>query len=604
MLKKWWERYPGRLEYEQAELEKIGAPFKLNHEMLERGTAILTGTIKIDEKNIDLEIVFPDGYPYFRFYAYADGLQLRYHQHPFQKNLCLLGRSTEEWKKNDTVASLLLTQLPKILKANEISTKDEMLSFEKEHQGTMEVRQAEPIEMYYSYEPFWNIAVDSSWKLPESNGSLIIGFQNEETMNRYSGAVVEIQDQKGQAIHQCDPAIAELYPYRIKGRWQYVPQAIISGSAVEYLQILNEFNKGLLTPLFKKANPIFPNMGKAKAELDLIGSVCQDETGWRDKDGSLSWVFIARLAITSEQKISGRKAQKQKKNLSFFIRTERAGKLDMTVRAPELSALSGKKIAIFGLGCLGSQCAVEFAKAGVGKLTVLDADTVSPGNAARWVLGLSAVGLPKAIAVQNHISHNYPYVKVAAYNHRLGDATPPRQKAPDVKSENELLDEMLAGADLIFDATAEVGVQQFLADLAREKGIPYILISTTPGTRGGITARFRPVRTTPCWNCLQHHLTEETIVPPNMDNSDKGEVIPAGCSAPTFTGNNFDAIEISLAGVRMAVSTLMEGVTGGYPSTSYDVVVANLRDDGGNIIAPEWKTYSLTRHSACRNHDH
>src|SRR5204863_229389 len=85
------------------------------------------------------------------------------------------------------------------------------------------------------------------------------------------------------------------------------------------------------------------------------------------------------------------------------------------------------------------------------------------------------------------------------------------RRAPDDDHPDRLvLDEVLDGADLVVDATAEWGVHHALADLARERGLPYLCAFATPGYWGGLVARIRPGRTAGCWICLQRALEDGT----------------------------------------------------------------------------------------------
>jgi hypothetical protein len=157
---------------------------------------------------------------------------------------------------------------------------------------------------------------------------------------------------------------------------------------------------------------------------------------------------------------------------------------------------------------------------------------------------------------------------------------------------------MLDGVDLLYDATAELTVNRVLSKLAAERGIPYILVAGTPGMWGGRVVRVLPKEDKGCWACYRY-ATEEGVIPSPIFDAKNGQVAPEGCRAPTFSGTNFDALEISMAGVRMAVSTLMEGVHGGYPSINWDIAVINLRDKFGAVIPPQWTTHHLLRHPKC-----
>jgi len=150
----------------------------------------------------------------------------------------------------------------------------------------------------------------------------------------------------------------------------------------------------------------------------------------------------------------------------------------------------------------------------------------------------------------------------------------------------------VSGVDLIVDATAELGVQHFVSDLARAKAIPYICTSTTPGAWGGIVGRILLGQGKGCWKCLQHSLNDGTIVPPPYQ--DDGTVQPHGCADPTFTGRGFDIGQVALSTARLAVETVLEH------EIPWDIEVIAFRDrETGNMMVPSWKTYTLERHPDC-----
>ena len=163
-----------------------------------------------------------------------------------------------------------------------------------------------------------------------------------------------------------------------------------------------------------------------------------------------------------------------------------------------------------------------------------------------------------------------------------------------------VFDAFLNETDLIYDATAEPGVHYLLSDIARERGVPFICISTTPGAWGGRTVRILPGAENACWVCLQHHIESGSI--PSPPSAPGGEFQPVGCADPTFTGSYFDAAELVLSGVRLAASTLCKGQEKMYPNVPWDVAVLSLRDASSIPQPPQWKTYSIKRHPECPNH--
>lgn len=92
-----------------------------------------------------------------------------------------------------------------------------------------------------------------------------------------------------------------------------------------------------------------------------------------------------------------------------FSRTE------MLLGSPAMEKLAGAHVAVFGLGGVGSWCAEALARAGVGKLTLVDDDMVSLSNLNRQVQAThSSLGQPKAIAMSVRLREINPEGKYVA----------------------------------------------------------------------------------------------------------------------------------------------------------------------------------------------
>ena len=76
-------------------------------------------------------------------------------------------------------------------------------------------------------------------------------------------------------------------------------------------------------------------------------------------------------------------------------------------------------VAVCGLGGLGSNVAVALARAGVGRLHLIDFDRVEPSNLNRQQYFASQIGLPKAEAMQTNIAAINPFCEVAAETLRV-----------------------------------------------------------------------------------------------------------------------------------------------------------------------------------------
>lgn len=278
----------------------------------------------------------------------------------------------------------------------------------------------------------------------------------------------------------------------------------------------------------------------------------------------------------------------------FFARAGRAGPNDVAQRMPELAPLRLATISVFGLGCLGAPSVMEFARCSVKELRILDYDVVDPATICRWPLGLQSAGLPKAAALMEAIGRDYPFTEVTGFNYHLGAVRNPDGSGPSAES---VMRPATENASLIYDATAEVGIQQYLSDYAAALGIPYIGVDATPGGWGGRIVRIRPGTDADCWMCYRLALWHKIIDEPPMHAN--GEIQPVGCADPTFTGAGFDMVQIALAGVRLAVSTLCAGTVSGYPAADWDVMTIALRSPDGGLIPPQFRAYHLERHPEC-----
>ncbi|WP_431700399.1 HesA/MoeB/ThiF family protein [Pseudomonas sp. BR20] len=79
---------------------------------------------------------------------------------------------------------------------------------------------------------------------------------------------------------------------------------------------------------------------------------------------------------------------------------------------PEVSWRQAKHVVVFGAGALGSPTIDHLAKAGVGRISVVDADTMSSANIGRHLLGAESVGQNKVDALAQRINLGYPATEV------------------------------------------------------------------------------------------------------------------------------------------------------------------------------------------------
>lgn len=77
------------------------------------------------------------------------------------------------------------------------------------------------------------------------------------------------------------------------------------------------------------------------------------------------------------------------------------------------------RVAVCGLGGLGSNIAIALARAGVGHLHLIDFDRVEPSNLNRQQYFANQVGLAKADALRDNIAAINPYCEIVAETMRI-----------------------------------------------------------------------------------------------------------------------------------------------------------------------------------------
>lgn len=117
-------------------------------------------------------------------------------------------------------------------------------------------------------------------------------------------------------------------------------------------------------------------------------------------------------------------------------------------------------VAVFGLGGVGSWCAEALARSGVGRLTLIDRDTVGVSNINRQLCAYSStVGMSKAEVMRAHILDIDPSAEV---------------RAICAHYDAEHRDEFFADYDYIVDAIDLVSCKVDLIRTAKERGIPIV----------------------------------------------------------------------------------------------------------------------------------
>ncbi len=567
----WWRRWPERLEWEEAELAAEGIAFRRHKPMV--GDAVRYDLeYGLDGVTYEMMASFPDTYPYFRPIVVA-ATDFRFHQNVVGKELCLLARDPVLWTVDDSLASLIVHQLPKIVRAN--AADDEGASAVEEHVP-------EPVGETYPYTRPDVVFIDSDWHIPAEvdHGTLALALARPPFPLRAAVQAVLSADRRELATW--DARLAPAFQGgRLEARWVRLADPIVAATADAFAEALVARR-----PDYRPSWQRLP--GRDKVEFDLLGIVYNDEV--RYATTSDDWVFFLRIRRPGTPGKSGRSTAPRVVE-TFLVQAMRAGPTDLSTRVPQLRFLEKRKVALFGLGALGAPSAVSLARAGIGGLALVEPDHVEAGTTPRWPLGLTVAGATKLHSITGWIQANWPFTDITSrFGWRLG--TPELEGCTD----GRVLDEVLDGADLVFDATANLAANHVLADEAWRRGLPLVQVTAKAGAWGGIVARFAPGSTC-CELCFLANLEDKTIKAPPTDPD--GAVTPIACSDTTFLGAGFDLTPLSDEAVRMGIATLSPGGAGDYPRPTWDVATLALRAEDGSLVPPTWTSFSLPPRPGC-----
>jgi tRNA A37 threonylcarbamoyladenosine dehydratase len=141
--------------------------------------------------------------------------------------------------------------------------------------------------------------------------------------------------------------------------------------------------------------------------------------------------------------------------INQFSRTE------LLIGKDKIEKLNKSKVAIFGIGGVGSFVAEALARAGIGNLILIDNDTVSITNINRQIIALhSTIGRPKVDIMKERILDINPLAKVET--HQI------------FYKPGETEDLIKSDYDYIVDAIDTVSAKLGLIEMAKSFNIPII----------------------------------------------------------------------------------------------------------------------------------
>ena len=157
------------------------------------------------------------------------------------------------------------------------------------------------------------------------------------------------------------------------------------------------------------------------------------------------------------------------------------------IRAEGQRRLLNSRAVIIGCGALGSAQAEALARAGIGKLRVVDRDFVEFTNLQRQTMFTesdAAERLPKAIACANHLRELNSDIEV-------------EPEIADVNYSN--IERLIGDADVVLDGTDNFATRYLMNDACVKHGLNWIYGAAVGSY--GVTMTIRP-HETPCLRCI------------------------------------------------------------------------------------------------------
>lgn len=190
------------------------------------------------------------------------------------------------------------------------------------------------------------------------------------------------------------------------------------------------------------------------------------------------------------------------------------------------AAIREKSVLIVGAGSGGGTLALNLAKSGCPKMTILDGETLEGGNISRHALGASYVGMNKAEALASFIR---------------------RERCPDAvidvlpyatSYDLEYVMQLICTHDVTAACTDDIVVQELLNDLALRAEKPITFGTCRDGVEGGKAILVDPTSRLGCFRCVE--TLRGVVYKPRTMNNQYGLVKPSPGLGPFVDRIVFD----------------------------------------------------------------
>ena len=163
--------------------------------------------------------------------------------------------------------------------------------------------------------------------------------------------------------------------------------------------------------------------------------------------------------------------------------------------AAKQKKLLESKVAVVGVGGLGTISSIYLALAGVGTLILIDQDTVELKNLHRQILyKTSDLHYPKAEIAANQLKKMNPLIKIEAYS-------------DNINANN--VEELLGGVDCVVDGLDNMATRYLVNGACVKMKIPYVF-GAAIGLEGNLSVFSSP--DTGCLKCLLPNVSDEDLM--------------------------------------------------------------------------------------------
>lgn len=231
------------------------------------------------------------------------------------------------------------------------------------------------------------------------------------------------------------------------------------------------------------------------------------------------------------------------------ISLQRLDREYLMVRGGSNTNLRDKHVVVIGCGSVGGTIAFKLAQSGVGQLTLIDSDILTPENVFRHPVGYYRIGSKKVLALKTDLEMRVPYIQVTALPERIETLLQTKKfKWPDY--------------NLVIIATGEPTINLYINELLHQQDYspPTLFCWLDPYGIGGHTL-LQFAEQPGCLQCL-YEITESGHLNNRASFAEAGQSFlkdVAGCGSLFTPFGSLDVERTAQDAVRLALVALTTG---------------------------------------------